>query len=374
MVVDPERMYAYWELIDDSIEAARRELGNGGAGAWVNLRFYDVTGRTFDGTNAHDYFDVKVERTDRQWFVNVGRPASSWCVEVGMKSSEGYFRRIARSGRVDFPRREPASPRPAQWMTVRARTGEVLTPRLAERPLGPSGVQSEGAAPASAGPPTHAPGLVERPHHEEPHVAGETVERLPWEEAHEAWWKEWTRWEAGQFPVPVEAPRSVEERWGFEGPGRVEHFEGGSRVTYGPWHLVIRGMGAHAERQVLATWRVETSWVTSTGFERGLVTWRSTPAAGAVGASESARWGASERALGAGSERRLRGASERLRLGASERRLGGASEMALRGASERPYRGASERRILGASERRLPGASERWRPGASEPRLRRRRP
>jgi hypothetical protein len=62
MVVDPRRMYAYWEVRDDAIEAARKALGPGGAGAWLNLRVYDISGRIFDGTNAHSYFDVKVDR------------------------------------------------------------------------------------------------------------------------------------------------------------------------------------------------------------------------------------------------------------------------------------------------------------------------
>ena len=102
MVIDPDRLYVYWEVTDDGIARAQSGLGPGGAGAWLTLRVYDVTGRIFDGTNAHAYADHGVGREDRQWFFTIGKPCSTAVVEVGMKSAEGHFVRIARSGRVDF--------------------------------------------------------------------------------------------------------------------------------------------------------------------------------------------------------------------------------------------------------------------------------
>ena len=91
MVVDPDRLFVYWEVTDDAITAARARLGNGGPGAWLDLRVYDITGRLFDGTNAHSYFDHRLERHDRQWFFTIGKPTSAACVEVGLRSEEGYF-------------------------------------------------------------------------------------------------------------------------------------------------------------------------------------------------------------------------------------------------------------------------------------------
>src|SRR5882724_2998671 len=49
MVVDPNRLYLYWELTDQAIEKARHGLGPGGKEAWLSLRVYDTTGRIFDG-------------------------------------------------------------------------------------------------------------------------------------------------------------------------------------------------------------------------------------------------------------------------------------------------------------------------------------
>jgi hypothetical protein len=125
MVVDPERLYVYWEVTDDAIERARGALGPGGPDAWLCLRVYDVTGRIFDGTNAHSYFDHAVSRDDRQWFFFIGKPASTAIVELGLRSHEGFFVRVARSGRADFPRRDPVSPGGVEWLTVSAATGDV---------------------------------------------------------------------------------------------------------------------------------------------------------------------------------------------------------------------------------------------------------
>ena len=123
MPIDPERLYVYWEVTDEAIARARAELGRSGDDAWLDLRVYDVTGILFDGGNAHHFSDVGIARSDRQWFLTIGRPTSTVVVELGLLARDGSFAKIARSHRADFPRREP-KPRPplghVEWMTVRA--------------------------------------------------------------------------------------------------------------------------------------------------------------------------------------------------------------------------------------------------------------
>ncbi len=395
--VDPRRMYAYWEVRDDAIAVARAALGRGGKDAWLNLRVYDISGRIFDGTNAHSYFDVKLDRDVRQWFFEIGKPTSTHCVEIGLKSYEGYFQKIARSGRVDFPRAEPPAPGPVEWMSVHDITGEIGPPvpgaphlpaaahhSPAERhhpSLAAHGAGAEGdywVVEGSAlleeallsGWESHDLRLTEW-------IAGHG--RLEWIGAHGEWRAgglrfEWvgpvvsTTWEAGPFPTPVEAPGLVEER--HEGAVLVQRIGERTRVIYGPWQVVIRGIGGHAERRVIARWEVRKSWLTGLGFEvvGDTVRW----VAGAQGkglrpgSSEGLLVGASERRFQVGSELRLAGASEIFRIGASEFRYQGGSETLFLGGSEVRVRGASERRLRGASERRLGGASERARKGASE--------
>jgi hypothetical protein len=388
MSVDPNRLYLYWEVTDPTLDKARGSLGAGAKDAWVSLRIYDVTGRIFDGTNAHGYFDIKVDRSDRQWFVHVGKPASTHVAEIGLKSMEGYFVKIARSGRVDFPRFEPSPDTAVEWLTVRTATGPVDRAEPGGSSSGsssPSSAPSGGAAPA---------GLVEV--NGENKAAGASIELYEWswagwEELLQGTWKELFRtrwrdghatvdwstpifrsaWEAGPFAVPVETPRVTEEF--YQGPVTVIPVENGkTRIVYGPWHVVMRGLRGHAEKRVLARWEVAASWVVEAGVERVIdmlspAHLRDHVEAGAVAGvpamvGSSGLLGASERRWLAASELRFRGASEVYYAGASELRWGGASEI-LAG-SERRLLGASE--ILAGSERRLLGASERLWLGGSE--------
>src|SRR5262249_6771269 len=369
MVVDPERLYVYWEVTDEAIERARAGLGPGGSDAWLNLRVYDVTSRIFDGTNAHAYFDQSVSPTDRQWFFLIGKPMSTAMVELGLKSHEGYFVRVARSGRADFPRAEPASGAGVEWLTVHAATGPVGEPA------------ANGHTPVSVHP------TPEPPAHVEPvrvwdirrtHAAldGDWIIRdesfgTGWESTFE--WAgthgiEWqgpvtrTSWEAGPFAYPVEASPYVEER--YDGTVTMRSVEGGTHVVYGPWRVVIRGLEARAERKVLAIWQTYRSWVAHTGAASYIVT----RGARTPGGSGQIALGASELRWRAASEVRLGGASEVYRLGASELRYLGASETLSAGASEWRLRGASELRFLGASQWLYGGASEQRYAGASEQR------
>jgi hypothetical protein len=151
MVVDPERLYVYWEVTDEAIELARAQLGPGVDSGWFNLRVYDTTGRLFDGTNEHSYFDHRIQRADRQWFFTVGRPASEAFVEIGMKSYEGDFVKMARSGRVVFPRREPVLGAEPEWLTVLPSTGEAMSDS-GVAPWQISGQQSPDGTGATSGP------------------------------------------------------------------------------------------------------------------------------------------------------------------------------------------------------------------------------
>jgi hypothetical protein len=379
MVVDPEKMFAYWECTDAGIDNARRGLGQAGGDAWLNLRIYDVTGRLFDGTNAHSYFDHRIERSDRQWFFFIGKPTSMACVELGLKSPEGYFVKICRSGRIEFPPRGPAGSNHVEWLTVDTSTGTAGQP-VAGAPPGPGGGGAFGGGTASqrglhgvpdlgnGGAATVGPGAPVGPHVFE--------RRWEWREAMgggvtHTWTGERTQvewigplirsaWEAGPFTYAVQSPAYVEE-WN-EGTMTVRSEHGQVQIVYGPWQVVIRGIGAHAERRVLATWEIRRSWATTVGVERAETVWRSL----APGSSEWVAQGGSERMWMGGSELRLGGASELFLVGASELRLGGASEARYSGASEWMMRGASERVMRGASEWLLGGASENMYAGASE--------
>ena len=383
MFVDSDRLYTYWEVTDPAIEDARQRLGQGGPTAWLSLRVYDVTGRLFDGTNAHSYFDHRIDRADRQWFFAIGKPGSSVVVDLGLKSYEGYFVKIIRSGRVEFPRRESQPGGDIEWLTVRPGTLETSVTFTEGRAA---------HAPSQPGDTVPVPlwardGGAERG--DQGNDADRAVALLPgqaitrrwdWQIVFPGdWWEirrilHWegplarTSWEAGPFFVPVELPSRIEEY--HSGETRVSTQDGVTHVVYGPWQVVIRGIDAHGERRVLATWWMQRSWpaalVHAQRTEWRQVANRTGAEAIAAGASEGWLVGASESLVRGASETWLGGASEVYLLGASEIRFGGASETIYAGASERRLGGASELRFGGASERLLRGASEQILPGASE--------
>jgi len=379
MAVDPDRLFVYWEVNDDAIAKARPQLGGAGQNAWLNVRVYDTSGLIFDGTNAHSYFDHKVERHDRQWFFQIGKPSSQAVVEIGLQSHEGYFVKIARSGRVDFPRRSPAPHSDPEWMTVREGGGV----EGAGRGMPGGGGGGGGGAPAGGEPMR----FDQIPLWQQLHAPGDQIirvgegweERIQWEE----YWHDNTSgeahrivtwespmmvssWEAGPFTYPVEVPPITTQS--FEGNLNVYKVEGRTHIAYGPWQVVIRGLGAHYQRQVLARWEVQRSWVAEEGHQvHGVRVMAREGEPG--GSSELVALGASELRWRGESELRLMGGSERMYLGASEKRAMGSSERMFRGASEWVLRGASERRLGGGSELRFKGASERMFGGASERRL-----
>ena len=379
MAVDPDRLFVYWEVTDDSIERAREGLGGAGKDAWLNLRVYDTTDRIFDGTNAHSYFDHRVERGDRHWFFQVGKPSSSAFVDIGLRSAQGYFVKIVRSGRVEFSRREPAAWGEPEWLSVRSLMGPIehagRGPHVRR--------QAPGIAAAAAAAPPSVVGQGQRRHvallpWEESFTAGEggNKEVVEWEEQMSDGTTEFHRqstwespvmvsaWEAGPFSFPVTAPEPVRED--FVGPSRVYHVGGRTHVVHGPWQVVIKGVGSHQGRAVIAQWEIYRSWVAEEKAEVAGPGLKELPI---PGSSERIFVGASERRWRYASEMRLGGASELFFLGASEYRARGASERLFMGASQYKMQGASERQFLGGSEVRMRGASERLVGGGSESRL-----
>jgi hypothetical protein len=205
--VDPERLYVYWEVTDQGRDRATKALGTGAPTASLHLRVYDTTGRLFDGTNAHGYFDHRVEEGARQRFFEIARPGSDAIVEIGMKSQEGSFARIARSGKVSFPRRAPAPRREPEWLTVRSFPEPAAVKESKRSPEPP--VLVAPFRPREAAFSTAAPG-------------------------------------------PSEEPQTFEV-------DRRRH------VASGPWEVIVRDVGSFEEPRVLSRWLLHRSWTVEPG-------------------------------------------------------------------------------------------------------------
>ena len=132
---DPAWCYTFWEISNNKKEEIIKAHGiNSLENLW--LRVYDVTSlENFDGTNAHKFFDVKINLAAINWYLNVPETNRSWCVDLGLKLSDGKFITIARSNIVIMPRFGVSSLTDEQW---------AILQREFERLLELSGVQMIG--------------------------------------------------------------------------------------------------------------------------------------------------------------------------------------------------------------------------------------
>lgn len=105
MVRDPWWMHVYWDLSRDTEERIFSSIPEGERGSISKvLRVFDVNNvKNFDGTNAHNQYDIYISENTRSWYININNPECVFCVEIGFKTSEGKFYSIQRSNTVQTP-------------------------------------------------------------------------------------------------------------------------------------------------------------------------------------------------------------------------------------------------------------------------------
>lgn len=115
MARDPNWAFAYWEITPQTLEESRRKAGEG---ANLTLRVYDITGIDFDGKNALSFFDIGVYERAGNWYIELGKPDRSFCVDVGLLNPEGSFITIARSNVITTPRDKISEITDERWMIM----------------------------------------------------------------------------------------------------------------------------------------------------------------------------------------------------------------------------------------------------------------
>jgi len=108
MVRDPYWIYAYWELNGKRIGEIRGELSEKFEQSRLILRIYD--------TGNWNFFDIGVSSGAQNWYINVGRPNTSFCVDIGFLTPDGTFIAAARSNIVMTPRDRMSDVIDEEWM------------------------------------------------------------------------------------------------------------------------------------------------------------------------------------------------------------------------------------------------------------------
>ncbi len=116
MVRDPWWVYAYWDVRDATYQRLKHEIGSLFDTAKKALRVYDVTAISFSGLNAHRFFDIEIGHDAYNWYIDTGTPGRSWCVDLGLKLTDGRFITIVRSNVVTTPLDGPSRVTDEEWM------------------------------------------------------------------------------------------------------------------------------------------------------------------------------------------------------------------------------------------------------------------
>lgn len=115
-VRDPWWIHAYWEVSWPTRTRLSQELKDDFKNSKPALRVYDVTNIIFNGTNANRFFDIEVNLDANNWYIDTAGPGRSWCVDLGLKLSDGRFITIVRSNTVATPLDVPSWITDEEWM------------------------------------------------------------------------------------------------------------------------------------------------------------------------------------------------------------------------------------------------------------------
>jgi hypothetical protein len=109
--VDPTVAHVYWDVSPADLERS--------GSAQAVLRFYDIDGEDFDGTNARGFFDLAVDLAARSSYASLGGTARSCQVDLGFVAKDGRFVTLARSNTVQLPRSGPSPRKEDRYIVVR---------------------------------------------------------------------------------------------------------------------------------------------------------------------------------------------------------------------------------------------------------------
>jgi len=119
MVRDPNWLFAYWEITAAKQDEFSQQYGQT---AWSAsrpvLRVYDVTGIEFNGANANNYIDFAISDAVDNWHLEVSRPDTTFCVDVGRILPDGRFVTLLRSNIVHTPSMDFSNLIDEEWMWI----------------------------------------------------------------------------------------------------------------------------------------------------------------------------------------------------------------------------------------------------------------
>jgi hypothetical protein len=118
MVRDPYWLYSYWNTSQETRDYISRMIK-----PWdqlpLTLRVYDITDlHDFNGFNSNFSFDIGINQHTMNWYIHVGGPNRTFCVDLGFIQDNGNFYTISRSNIVTTPRDNVSEVIDEEWMII----------------------------------------------------------------------------------------------------------------------------------------------------------------------------------------------------------------------------------------------------------------
>ena len=130
MCKDPWWYFAYWEVTETGLQAAREQLGPSAKEAKLILRVFATGGQAASpgsnggaagqagarGRDGRDIRDVPVQAQHGRRYLEAPRPNSLLRVAIGLLSPEGFFAPIAHSSLLRVPPQQPSGDTTVEWL------------------------------------------------------------------------------------------------------------------------------------------------------------------------------------------------------------------------------------------------------------------
>jgi hypothetical protein len=116
--VNPYLVHVYWEISARDLEEIGRLFSRLGPRAQPVLRFYDTTQTKLESVNSANWFDVVIALGAGKWYVRLEDPASSYCIDMGLRMPGGSFHRLARSNVAEMPKPCPSDRLEERYLVV----------------------------------------------------------------------------------------------------------------------------------------------------------------------------------------------------------------------------------------------------------------
>lgn len=118
MVRDPYWLHTYWSINQITVDYLSGKFNNWNQIPLI-LRVYDISNiNNFDGSNSNYFFDIHINHEANSWYIHVGGPNRSFCVDLGFIQENGLFYTITRSNIVTTPRDNVSEIVDEEWMSI----------------------------------------------------------------------------------------------------------------------------------------------------------------------------------------------------------------------------------------------------------------